>query len=450
MTKDLNKEIFNIDYNHLNLPTKVEFEADPNSPTGKFIEYTYDATGIKLEKVVQQENQTNQSFTQYDGSFIYEHSGTANPELKFFPHPEGYIEPNGSNFDYVYQYKDHLGNVRLSYKDNNGTLEIIEEKNYYPFGLKHKGYNNVINGTDHKYGFGGKEENDELGLEWLDFGWRNYDPTIERWMNLDPLADDSDNYEFSPYNYAINNPIFFIDPDGMKWAENSGIEGVKSEISSERLALTTNMISLVLQFVDSKDDAQREELASQINTNNNRVQELDKTSEEIELLGDDQRYTYSLTTGNPDVSMVKSFDEENVLIEGSSTGLHIHEITHIAIERSKGRELEFNDEGKMKPSSQYMKFFHEAHAYLSQWGYEGKSNDFITTNGSISNKTNWHKYKINNSLVPQHSMRFVVDKLNRNKIKNPFLFTIYHARLKSKWGSLEIANEIITDPRLSR
>jgi len=41
---------------------------------------------------------------------------------------------------YVYQYKDHLGNIRLSYSDNvlkNGTIaqnEIIEENNYYPFG----------------------------------------------------------------------------------------------------------------------------------------------------------------------------------------------------------------------------------------------------------------------------------------------------------------------------
>ena len=72
----------------------------------------------------------------------------------------------------------------------SGGSEIVEESNYYPFGLKHKGYNNVINGTHHPYGFGGKEENDELGLEWLDFGARNYDPALGRWMNLDPLAED--------------------------------------------------------------------------------------------------------------------------------------------------------------------------------------------------------------------------------------------------------------------
>ena len=95
----------------------------------------------------------------------------------------------------------------------SGGSEIVEESNYYPFGLKHKGYNNVINGTHHPYGFGGKEENDELGLEWLDFGARNYDPALGRWMNLDPLAEDMRRH--SPYNYAFNNPLRFIDPDGM-------------------------------------------------------------------------------------------------------------------------------------------------------------------------------------------------------------------------------------------
>lgn len=112
---------------------------------------------------------------------------------------------------YLICYNDYLGNVRLNYADSSNGLVIKEENNYYPFGLKHKGYNNVITGRDHKYGFGGKEEQDELGLEWHDFHARNYDVALGRWMNIDPLAEET----LDPYGYTWNNPLRFSDPTGM-------------------------------------------------------------------------------------------------------------------------------------------------------------------------------------------------------------------------------------------
>ncbi len=87
---------------------------------------------------------------------------------------------------------------------------------YYPFGLKQKGYNNVVssngNSLAQQWKFGGKQYQEELGLNWYDVTARNYDPAIGRWMNLDPLAEKMRRH--SPYNYALNNPVFFIDPDG--------------------------------------------------------------------------------------------------------------------------------------------------------------------------------------------------------------------------------------------
>lgn len=184
--------------------------------------------------------------TDYAGNYIYE-----NGDLQFFNHAEGYVETNTSGgYDYIYQYQDHLGNIRLSYKNvgsaSNPSLEIQEENNYYPFGLKHKGYNNTQNGRNHKYGFGGKEEQDDdvagTQLDWLDFGARNYDASIGRWMNLDPLAEQMRRH--SPYNYAFNNPLRFIDPDGMSPNDVIITGSMADEALNELQASVSNEITL--------------------------------------------------------------------------------------------------------------------------------------------------------------------------------------------------------------
>ena len=213
LTSDANKDITNITYNHLNLPTSIIF----NENSSQKIEYFYDANGVKLKKRVN--NGGSITETLYAGNFMYRGGS-----LDFYFHPEGYVERDNGSYKYYYQYKDHLGNIRVTY-DNVGSVSspsasIVGENNYYPFGLQHRGYNdaNGTRGSDfaNNYMFGGKEFQDEpVGsnrIDYYDFGARNYDPAIGRWMNIDALAENY--YSYSSFNYTLNNPIFFIDPDG--------------------------------------------------------------------------------------------------------------------------------------------------------------------------------------------------------------------------------------------
>ena len=275
LSADANKGIARIDYDNYGCPRKIVFT------NGNTTEYVYSSTGEKLRTTHKtaidgitvalngKDNLNDDDFlsedkTDYHGSFIYE-----NGKLDKVLYPGGYVQKNtyyasasaktrvadagvsenaentdnGDNEDsseancrprrpfsiwdllmededlkYTYHYytQDHLGNNRVVVGENGIVKQVT---NYYPFGgvFSTTAYNSGDDLQPYKYN--GKELDRTHGLDWYDYGARNYDAFLPMFTSLDPLCEKY--YHISPYVYCANNPMRFIDPDGRYFTDKS-------------------------------------------------------------------------------------------------------------------------------------------------------------------------------------------------------------------------------------
>ncbi|MDA3865624.1 MAG: RHS repeat-associated core domain-containing protein [Salinivirgaceae bacterium] len=129
----------------------------------------------------------------------------------------------GQSIRFDYTLKDHLGNTRTMFTiTDNNNIETLQSNHYYPFGMRFN-QSADYSGTENRYLYNGKELQEDLGLNWYDYGARFYDPSIGRFTNVDPMAESY--YGLSGYNYVGNNPIRRIDPDGRMMSEIYDIGG---------------------------------------------------------------------------------------------------------------------------------------------------------------------------------------------------------------------------------
>ena len=191
LTKDLNKNITAIQYNCLNLPSRVMFA------NGNSISYLYDAAGRKLRTVHVLEGDS--VTTDYCGNVVYENGV---PQILLTE--VGYVSLTDGK--YHYYLKDHQGNNRVVV-DEEGTVEEVND--YYAFGgLMSTSSRQSVQ----PYKYNGKELDRKGGLDWYDYGARMYDAALGRFMKTDRFSEKY--VSLSPYQYGANNPVNNIDVNG--------------------------------------------------------------------------------------------------------------------------------------------------------------------------------------------------------------------------------------------
>jgi RHS repeat-associated protein len=226
------------------------------SSTSEVISYSYNASGQRTVKTVNANDTTRTTFYVRDakGNVLSLYSYNEGGSLKWTEQhlygsmrlgmwqwdtivPDGppippnfwsYIEDSLMIGSRAYELTNHLGNVLATLNDkkvgndssgfvNYYVAEVLSQNDYYPFGMGMLDRKYQL--ERYRYGFNGKENDNEVKGEGnqQDYGMRIYDPRLGRFLSVDPLAKE---YPWnSTYAFAENDPINFIDLDGLEKAK---------------------------------------------------------------------------------------------------------------------------------------------------------------------------------------------------------------------------------------
>jgi RHS repeat-associated protein len=338
LTSDGNKAIM-LSSNILNLPNYI---LKPGT-FSNFISYT--AKGMKIAS--KYTKGTTISKLEYIGPFVYKDN-----VLDYIITSEGRAVYSGGSFSYYeYHIKDHLGNIRVVFKNNGSTAQVLQKNDYYPFGLLMQ--ERTDNATNkNKYLYNGKEFGQNNSVDWYDYGARMYDAQLGRWHTLDPLAEKPRNISISPYAYCANNPIRYIDPTGMIWEDPKDAERLNKAVNNRIESVNKNNTKIQAQIdKGGLSEKKIEKLQGRIADNNSKVGLLNQSLADIKTIGE-AKETYALAgASQSDGTHGVVKDSKGVIqIEGSNTGLHLHEIRHIGQSTQAGG-VKFNSNGHLLNSA---------------------------------------------------------------------------------------------------
>jgi len=217
MSSHEDRGMLQIDYNYLNLPNYIKFDAeyfthDGGNTFNVNTKYLYNAAGAKLRKVYTYgAGKTHTEAikkTDYLDGFQY-----TDNVLSFVPTSEGYYDFVQNK--YIYNYTDQVGNIRLAYyKDASGSLKIDRTNHYYPFGLEFGGDFNINGTVTPSYRYSTQGQENQIDTKWSSYRWRNYDAGMARFFNVDPLAEDYNTW--TPYAFSGNRVVDARELEGLE------------------------------------------------------------------------------------------------------------------------------------------------------------------------------------------------------------------------------------------
>jgi RHS repeat-associated protein len=287
------------------------------------------------------------------------------------------IPINQPGYVYIYLSNEEPGK-EVYFDDFTVTHKkspVIQMEDYYPFGLTFNSYS-IENSTPNNYLYNGKEKQDELGLDWMDYGARMYMPEIGKWGVIDFLTDLDNSW--SSYNYVRNNPISKVDPDGNYWADSQSEEKANQLLDNtikKVIDVTGDLDALRDKDTSGMSEKDLKKHNRQIKSLENRAEQLTQSIGDIMSLGTDLENGYSLKSGDNQGGGkhgVSKGSDGIINIFGSNDGLYIHEIRHASNSLKSRNGFVWTKNNELSPALLGRNGSdEEISGYRAQWGYDG-------------------------------------------------------------------------------
>jgi RHS repeat-associated protein len=322
LKKDNNKEITQIDYNYLKLPEQITLT------TGRWIKYEYDAGGTKLKKTL-----STGKYTDYEEDEIYEDG-----VLYQTSHDEGRIV----NDEYEYNIKDHLGNLRVAFKDSLGIAKITQVNAYGAFGDDLPTLRYVNSSKKNRFGFNLKEEENDFGIGYNDFKWRFSDQILGRFFTIDRLAEKYS--DISTYQFASNDPINKLEIDGLE-----GLYYMEKDANGiDRQVVEKNVVVLTQQTKEIPKNA-TEKQVQKIERQNARIEK--NNAEKVESVKTELANFYSGATDEKGKAVNFKFNVSAKKVADTKGGDNGQIITMALANGLQSSEKDFSGNNKVAPAA---------------------------------------------------------------------------------------------------